>query len=91
MIYHCILASLIWPISFALPNALRAANDVKFTMWISMISMWVWRIAFSYILAIVLHVGVLGVWIAMTIDWLFRSIFFVTRFLRGKYRKISLI
>lgn len=91
MLYHCILASLIWPLSFTLPNALRAANDVKFTMWISMISMWVWRIAFSYILAIVLHVGVLGVWIAMTIDWLFRSIFFVTRFLRGKYRKISLI
>ncbi len=91
MIYHCILATLIWPVSFSLPNALRAANDVKFTMWVSMISMWLWRIGFSYILAIVLHVGVLGVWIAMTIDWLFRAIFFVTRFLKAKYRKISLI
>jgi putative MATE family efflux protein len=66
MIYHCILATLIWPVSFALPNALRAANDVKFTMWVSMISMWLWRIGFSYILAILLHVGVLGIWIAMT-------------------------
>ncbi len=91
MIYHCILATLIWPLSFALPNSLRAANDVKFTMWISMISMWVWRIAFSYILAITLHLGVLGIWIAMTIDWLFRSIFFVIRFLQGKYRKIALL
>ena len=91
MIYHCILATLIWPLSFSLPNALRAANDVKFTMWISMISMWAWRIGFSYFLVFVLHLGVLGVWIAMTIDWLFRSIFFVIRFRQEKYRSMSLL
>ncbi len=91
MIYHCILATLIWPLSFTLPNALRAANDVKYTMWLSMISMWVWRIGFSYVLAIIFDLGVLGVWIAMTIDWLFRSIFFVTRFLKEKYRNLNII
>ncbi len=91
MIYHCILASLIWPLSFTLPNALRAANDVKFTMWVSMISMWIWRIGFSYVLAINFNMGVMGVWVAMTIDWLFRSICFVVRFLKGKYRNLSLI
>jgi putative MATE family efflux protein len=91
MIYHCVLATLIWPLSFTLPNALRAANDVKFTMWISMISMWVWRIGFSYVLAIIFDLGVLGVWIAMTIDWLFRSIFFVTRLLKEKYRSLSVL
>jgi putative MATE family efflux protein len=89
MIYHGILASLIWPLSFTLPNALRAANDVKFTMWSSILSMWIWRIAFSYLLAIILHMGVLGIWIAMTIDWLFRSICFVVRFCKGKYRGMS--
>jgi putative MATE family efflux protein len=91
MIYHCILATLIWPLSFTLPNALRAANDVKFTMWISMISMWIWRIGFSYVLAITFDLGVLGVWIAMTIDWLFRSVFFVIRFMKEKYRNLSVI
>lgn len=90
MIYHCILATLIWPLSFSLPNALRAANDVKFTMWISMISMWVWRIGFSYFMVFVLHLGVLGVWIAMTIDWLFRSVFFVIRLKQEKYRSMSM-
>ncbi|MBH1940236.1 MATE family efflux transporter [Mobilitalea sibirica] len=89
--YHCVLSTLLWPISFTLPNALRAANDVKFTMWISMVSMWVWRIGFSYILAIIFDFGVLGVWIAMTIDWLFRSICFITRFHKEKYRSISTI
>ncbi len=91
MIYHSVLAMLIWPLSFCLPNALRAANDVKFTMWTSMISMWVWRIGFSYILVFAFDMGVLGVWIAMTIDWLFRAILFVLRFRKEKYRNLSVI
>lgn len=84
--YHCILAILIWPLSFTLPSALRAANDVKFTMWTSILSMWIWRIAFSYLLAIIFRLGVLGIWIAMTIDWLFRSACFLIRFRKEKYK-----
>jgi len=91
LMYHCILASLIWPLAFALPNALRAANDVKYTMWVSMISMWIWRIGFSYVLAIQLEMGVLGVWVAMTIDWGFRAICFVLRFHKAKYRSMTMI
>ena len=91
MLYHCILATVFWPPSFALPNALRAAGDVKFTMWVSMISMWVWRIGFSYILALVFEIGVFGVWIAMTVDWVFRASCFVYRFIKEKYRTHSAI
>lgn len=91
MLYHCILATFFWPTSFTLPNALRAAGDVKFTMWVSMISMWVWRIGFSYVLAIVFDIGVFGVWIAMTIDWVFRTICFVYRLHKEKYRTFSSI
>lgn len=86
MIYHSIACAFIWPSSFTLPNALRAANDVKFTMITSILSMWVWRIAFSFILGKVFGLGVLGVWIAMTIDWFFRSCCFIVRFLRGKWK-----
>lgn len=89
MFYHCILAIFFWPPSFSLPNALRAAGDVKFTMWVSMISMWVWRIGFSYILGVVFDLGVFGVWIAMTIDWIFRGSCFVYRFIKEKYRTIA--
>lgn len=91
MLYHCILSTFFWPPSFFLPNALRAASDVKFTMWVSMFSMWMWRIGFSYILAIVFDMGVLGVWIAMTIDWVFRSACFIYRFKKEKYRKFTSI
>lgn len=81
--YHGICAILIWPISFTLPNALRAASDVRFTMITSIISMWTFRIAFSYILGSWMGMGVLGVWVAMTIDWVFRSVVFLIRF-KGK-------
>ncbi|MBE5959828.1 MAG: MATE family efflux transporter, partial [Lachnospiraceae bacterium] len=86
-IYHSLCCIIIWPASFTLPNALRAANDVKFTMIVSISSMWIWRIAFSYVLAKACNLGVLGVWIAMTIDWAFRAICFTTRFLKGGWRK----
>lgn len=65
--YHGICCMLIWPEAFTLPNTLRAASDVKFCMILSIISMWVFRIAFSYIIAVRMGMGVLGVWIAMTI------------------------
>lgn len=91
IIYHSICCCIIWPASFALPNAIRAANDVKYTMIISIISMWTWRIGFSFILAKYFGLGVLGVWIAMTIDWLFRAICFVIRFASGKWKQHSFI
>lgn len=85
LIYHGICCSTIWPLSFSLPNTLRAANDVRFTMWISILSMWLFRIVFSYILGQNLGWGVFGVWVAMTIDWLFRAICFIIRYSKGKW------
>lgn len=81
--YHGICCMLIWPEAFTLPNTLRAASDVKFCMILSIISMWVFRIAFSYIIAVRMGMGVLGVWIAMTIDWAVRAVLFIIRY-RGK-------
>jgi putative MATE family efflux protein len=85
--YNSICCLIIWSPSFALPNALRAANDAKFTMVISIISMWTWRIGMSYVLGYFFQMGVKGIWIAMTIDWLFRAICFILRFLFGKKLK----
>lgn len=81
--YHACLAVLIWPASFTLPNTLRAANDVSYCMWISIASMWIFRIGFSFLLGKNAGMGVFGVWVAMTIDWAVRAVFFVIRY-RGK-------
>jgi Na+-driven multidrug efflux pump len=58
-------------------------------MYIAVGSMWVWRIAFSYVLGVWFHMGVFGIWIAMTVDWLFRAICFIGRFMRGKWKAIA--
>ena len=75
-----------WATSFTLPNALRAANDVKFTMVVSVLSMAVWRLGFSYLLCVRMGWGAVGVWIAMVIDWVCRVICFVARMKSGAWK-----
>lgn len=84
--YHGSLSIIIWTVSFVLPNTLRAANDVKFCMIVATLSMWIFRIGFSYILGRYMNMGVFGVWVAMSIDWVFRAIFFITRYRGSKWK-----
>lgn len=83
---HNGMAIFLWPASFTLPNALRACNDVKFAMCISIFSMFAFRIVFSYILGAQFGLGAIGVWLAMLMDWAFRVCCFVWRFAVGKWR-----
>ena len=85
---HNGLGILFWPLSFTLPNALRAANDVQFTMLVGIASMVVVRIGLSWILCVVLGWGATGVWIAMVADWLVRIAFLLPRVLSGKWKKL---
>ncbi len=90
IIYHSICAVLIWPSSFTLSNTLRASNDARYCMVVSILSMWIFRIGFSYILAQYFNMGVFGIWVAMTIDWLVRAVFFIVRYIRGKWQFIQI-
>ncbi len=83
---HVTGAIFLWPASFVLPNALRAANDVKFTLYVGVGSMVVFRVMTSWVLCVQLGMGAIGVWIAMIIDWLCRISFFLTRMLSGKWQ-----
>lgn len=86
IIYHTICCMAIWPLSFTLPNTLRASNDVRYCMIIAIVSMWIFRIFFSFVLGKWMGFGVFGVWIAMTLDWLVRTILFVIRFIGRKWQ-----
>lgn len=88
---HAIIAALIWPTSFTFPNALRAANDAKFTMIVSAASMLIFRLCFSYVLGQYMNLGLIGVWIAMFIDWGVRCIFFIWRYFSGKWMNRQLV
>lgn len=84
-------AILLWPTSFTMPNALRASGDVKFTMIVSVASMFIFRIGFSIILGIHFGLGAVGVWIAMVFDWICRVIFYTGRFLSKKWLNFKVI
>ena len=100
IMYHTVCAVLVWPIAFILPSAFRAASDVRFPLMVSMFSMWFFRVALSYFFAPAaftflgftftgLGMGVMGVWIAMTIDWAFRTALFLWRYLSGKWLTVK--
>lgn len=91
VIIHNCLAIIFWPLSFTLPNSLRASGDVRFTMIVSISSMFILRISFGYILGIIFNLGVIGVWLAMGVDWMLRSIIYVLRFKNGKWREFKVI
>lgn len=76
---------IIWTFAFTLSAAFRAASDVRFTMVVSIFSMFTFRVGGSYLLANAFGLGVYSVWIAMICDWVFRASVFVPRFIKGKW------
>lgn len=71
--------------SFTMPHALRGAGDVKYTMIASIVSMWAGRVIVGYILITFFHLGILGVWIGMFVDWYIRGISFLIRFISRRW------
>ncbi len=86
IVFNCVSSIFIWPLSFTVPNMLRAAGDVTYTMIIGVASMWIFRILFGIVLGKVFSIGVFGVWIAMVVDWAVRSVCFCIRYRSGKWR-----
>lgn len=88
---HNLANSVLYPASGALSNGLRAAGDVRFTMWVSLISTLAVRFALSVALGIWMELGVVGVAIAMCCDWGVRAALFLWRFRSGKWKEFSVI
>ena len=94
VIRTCMVANIFfWPMSFTMPNILRAAGDAKFTMIVSNISMWLFRVLFSFLISKYIlwknpentHLALYGIWFAMYIDWVFRGLCFGIRFHRNRW------
>jgi len=87
---HGFFGILIWPLAFTLPQALRAAGDTRFTMVVSSVSMWTMRVGFGILLGRVLGYGVVGIWMAMFVDWGLRIAFFLPRFHGHRWESMAL-
>ncbi|MDE7311978.1 MAG: MATE family efflux transporter [Eubacterium sp.] len=87
----CVFSIFFWALSFTLPQVLRSGGDAKYTMGVSIFSMWLFRVVLSYFFVLQMDMGLMGVWLGMCIDWICRSIFFGIRFLGGKWMEHKVI
>ncbi|MDD2972056.1 MAG: MATE family efflux transporter [Lachnospiraceae bacterium] len=91
VLIHNFFNAVAFPFSGALSNGLRAAGDVKFTMYVSVISTISVRLLLSWIFGVVLQMGVIGIAIAMVCDWVVRAGILIWRQKSGKWRTFQVI
>ena len=87
MCLHLVPAIFLYPLSFQITSCLRAGNDSAFVMWVSILSMSIFRLTLAWLLCVYLEMGAPGVYIAMVVDWVCRSICFVWRWHGGYWKK----
>ena len=90
ILMHGFVGMVLWPASFTLPQALRAAGDTRFTILVSTASMWTMRVGFGILLGRYWGFGVVGIWMAMFVDWAVRVAFFVPRFHGHRWETMGL-
>ncbi len=88
---HCISIALTWSMGFILPNALRAAGDVRYVMIAAIVSMWTIRVSAAYLFTFTFGFGPLGVWLAMAGDFILRGILYLKRWRGGKWQEKQVI
>ncbi len=91
VLIHNVFNAIAFPFSGALSNGLRAAGDVKFTMYVSILSTIAVRLLLSYLLGIVWNLGVIGIAVAMVCDWILRAVVFAWREKAGKWKEFQVI
>ena len=82
---YSVVCCLVWPLSFSFPQTLRASGDNRFVMVVSVGSMWAFRLVLGVVLSKNMGMGLVGVWIAMYVDWVVRAVCFVLRYRSGKW------
>ena len=86
VIIHNIFAGLVQPFAMPLSSGLRAAGDVQFSLWSSLLCTVVFRTALSFILGLGLNMGIVGIAWAMVLDWCLKATLDVLRFRSGKWK-----
>lgn len=91
VVIHNVFNALIFPFSGALGNGLRATGDVRFTMVIAIASTVGVRFILSYLFGVTFRMGVIGIALAMCLDWLLRAVVYYWRLRSGKWKEFRVI
>ena len=71
--------------NLVLVNALRAAGDVRYPLYIGLFSMWFFSVGVSWLLGIILDWGLVGIWVGLGLDECFRAVLLQMRWQKGKW------
>lgn len=88
---HNLFNALAFPFSGPLSSGLRAAGDVKFTMLVSVGATVLVRLVCSVVFGIWLDLGVMGIALAMCLDWVVRAVIFWCRLKGGRWKQFRLV
>ena len=88
---HNLFSALVQPFAMPLSSGLRAAGDVKFTMWASLFCTVVCRTFLSFLLAKWMGMGVIGITLAMVLDWCIKAALDIWRFRSGQWKEKRII
>lgn len=76
-------------VHFTIAGALRGAGDTRWPLYASTTGLYGFRIPLTFFLAFTLKAGLVGAWVAMTIEYCVRSLFVSMRFKRGRWKSIE--
>lgn len=91
VLIHNLFNALVFPFSDPLGKGLRATGDIFFTTAVSLFTTIGVRLIFSMLFAIVMDMGVIGIALAMCLDWTVRGVMFWLRFRRGRWKSFKVI
>lgn len=91
VLIHNIGSALFFPFADPLGKGLRAAGDIVFTTAVSLFTTIGLRLVFSILFAVVWDLGVIGIALAMCLDWLARGIIFWLRFAGRRWERFQVI
>lgn len=82
---------LLVPPAFSLANGLRAAGDIRYTMFAAIFATVICRVVFSVLFGIYMDMAVIGVCLAMVMDWLIKTVLIAGRYKSMKWTKFKII
>lgn len=90
VVIHAVLTIVMGTPSGPFPSALRAAGDVRYSLYVALISLAIGRVFFSYVFALWMHYEIIGMWMAMGTHWTMVFLGAYIRYRSGKWKNYRL-
>lgn len=87
VVWHAVMAVLVWPLAYMQPVTFRAAGDTRYPMKIGVVTMFLCRIVMSYVFGSYFGMGVMGIFMAIFLEWLVKAVLFTRYYLRGQWMR----